>query len=462
MLAAAKAAGCPADQVRNLLRAGVVLQPRQWLASSAARRADQVDGPAEIGYGGARGGGKSHWMLSQMGADDCQRAAGLKCLLLRKVGKALREGFEDLLPRTLGNIGYRWVPSTSQLVFENGSRILLGHFKDEKDVEAYLGLEYDIIGVEEATTLTVSKYKMIRTCNRSSKQGWRPRTYTTTNPGGLGHAWYKQRFIDALRNGGGSGRTTFIPATVRDNLFLNSDYVHNLEDLTGWQRRAWLDGDWDIAAGQFFINFVRDVHVLPAFESLPGHWRLWGALDYGFIHYTVFHLFAQDGDGRVYVVDEHAERKWLPDQHAQSIRGLLGRYGISDPSQLDTIVAGHDVFARKRDATTIADSYAEEGIHLAPANIDRINGAGAMLEGLGDVGRGKEPRLLMTERCARLIEALPAMQHNPARPEDVLKWDADEDGVGGDDAYDSARYGLMEAQQTPTLAQGAQLGIWRR
>ena len=38
--------------------------------------------------GGARGGGKSHWLLAQMGADDCQRVPGLKCLLLRKVGKA--------------------------------------------------------------------------------------------------------------------------------------------------------------------------------------------------------------------------------------------------------------------------------------------------------------------------------------------------------------------------------------
>ena len=35
---------------------------------------------------------------------------------------------------------------------------------------------------------------------------------------------------------------------------------------------------------------------------------------------------------------------------------------------------------------------------------------------------------------------LPSLQHDPNRPEDVLKVDADEDGVGGDDAADALRY----------------------
>jgi hypothetical protein len=44
------------------------------------------------------------------------------------------------------------------------------------------------------------------------------------------------------------------------------------------------------------------------------------------------------------------------------------------------------------------------------------------------------------ERCTRFIECLPSLQHDPNRPEDVLKVDADEDGVGGDDAADCLRY----------------------
>ena len=48
--------------------------------------------------------------------------------------------------------------------------------------------------------------------------------------------------------------------------------------------------------------------------------------------------------------------------------------------------------------------------------------------------------LFIHQRCGRLIETLPALQHDPHRPEDVLKVDADEDGVGGDDAADALRY----------------------
>ena len=40
-----------------------------------------------------------------------------------------------------------------------------------------------------------------------------------------------------------------------------------LDNLTGWQKRAWRDGDWDIAAGQFFTTFRREVHVIDEFDD---------------------------------------------------------------------------------------------------------------------------------------------------------------------------------------------------
>ena len=64
------------------------------------------------------------------------------------------------------------------LTFANGSRIIAGHFQNEKDIDAYLGLEYDVIGIEEATTLTSRKYQDISTCCRTSKPNWRPRIYS--------------------------------------------------------------------------------------------------------------------------------------------------------------------------------------------------------------------------------------------------------------------------------------------
>jgi hypothetical protein len=52
----------------------------------------------------------------------------------------------------------------------------------------------------------------------------------------------------------------------------------------------------------------------------------------------------------------------------------------------------------------------------------------------------KLARLFIRQRCGRLVETLPSLQHDPNRPEDVLKVDADEDGGGGDDAADALRY----------------------
>ncbi len=435
-------AGCPRDQVKNFLRAGVVLQPRQLVASAAARLCDRPDGPTAIGYGGARGGGKSHWLLAQMGADDCQRVAGLKCLLLRKVGKANLEQFEDLRRRVFGKLKHDFSAFRGVLSFKNGSRIIAGHFQSEKDIDAYLGLEYDVIGVEEGTTLTSRKYQDISTCCRTSKPNWRPRIYSTTNPGGIGHAWYRTRFVLPMREGR-EVDTRFIPARVGDNAFNNPEYRKILEGLTGWQKRAWLDGDWDIAAGQFFTTFRRDVHVVEDFDDTRAvEW--FAALDYGFAHYTVCLLGCRDGDGNTFIVDEHAERMWLPQRHAAAIKTMLARHKIGDRKlelgDLKRFVAGADVFSRQSDGTTIAAQYAKQGISLRCANTDRVNGWAEVMQGLGDIEADIRPTLFIHRRCARLVETLPALQHDPSRPEDVLKVDADEEGIGGDDAADTLRY----------------------
>ena len=61
-------------------------------------------------------------------------------------------------------------------------------------------------------------------------------------------------------------------------------------------------------------------------------------------------------------------------------------------------------------------------------------------------------RLLIHVRCARLIECLPSLQHDPNRPEDVLKVDAD-------DAADCLRY--LVATKARAVAVGQQAAIRR-
>ncbi len=444
---AAVAAGCPQDQLLNLVRGEACLQERQLVACAAARLCDQPNGPTAVGYGGARGGGKSHWLLAQMGVDDCQREKNLKCLLLRKVGKANLEHFEDLRRKLFNRLPHEFSAFRGILTFANGSRIIAGHFQNEKDIDAYLGLEYDVIGIEEATTLTSRKYQDITTCCRSSKPNWRPRIYSTTNPGGVGHAWYRTKFVAPMLEHREID-TRFIPARVTDNRWNNPDYVRVLEGLTGWQKRAWLDGDWDIAAGQFFTNFRREIHVLNDFDPARGvEW--FAALDYGFAHYTVALLGCRDGDGNIFIVDEHAERLWLPQRHAAGIRAMLARHGL-EPERLRRFSAGADVFSRQGDGSTVASQYERLGIRLKPASMDRINGWAELMQGFGDPDNGVKPTLFIHQRCKRLVETIPTLQHDPNRPEDVLKIDADEDGVGGDDAADCLRYLVATKIRTVT------------
>jgi hypothetical protein len=160
------------------------------------------------------------------------------------------------------------------------------------------------------------------------------------------------------------------------------------------------------------------------------------------------YLVAQDGDGNIYVIDEHRLSKALVPQHANAIKSMLERNQVSLKS-LATFVAGADVFAKRgTTAATIAEQYAEYGIHLSAANDDRINGAGEILQMLGDESQGIPAKLFIFDRCTALIECLPAMEHDPNRPEDVLKVDVDEDGNGGDDPYDGLRYAVMAGKRT--------------
>src|SRR4051812_24199244 len=138
--AAIRAAGNPRDQIERLGRCGIVLQARQLVASAVARMCDREGGPTEVGFGGARGGGKSHWAIAQL-ADDCLRRPGLKCLLLRKVGKANRENFEDLRIKVLPGIRTSYLKSEAKLVFGdardrdgNPSFIKVGHFQNPSDI----------------------------------------------------------------------------------------------------------------------------------------------------------------------------------------------------------------------------------------------------------------------------------------------------------------------------------------
>lgn len=441
LILTAREASVPKDQLERFLSFNYCPQPKQLMFHGACRSADVENGPDQIGFGGARGPGKSHAVFAQIALDDCQRVPGLKVLYIRKVAKNAREQFEDLRRVVLSAVAHSYNRSSGIISFPNGSRIVIGHFKNESDVDQYLGLEYDVIAIEEATTLSLSKYKTLRDSNRTSKPNWKPRIYASTNPGNIGHVWFKERFITPARRSTEKD-TRFVFATVDDNKFIDGGYTKKLEDNTGWKLRAYRFGDWDIAAGQYFSTWNYDAHTCDPFK-IPDYLDVWGSFDYGFTHPTASYLLSED-DGELQVTGEHVMAKQVPAVHAVELKAIAARHG-RDATQIPYF-AGADCFANRGDANakTIAQQYLEYGIHLVQAHIDRISGWGELLKRLGDVTREVpiKPTIRIDRNCVKLIECIPALQHNPNKPEDVLKWDVDEEGSGGDDPGDSLRYGL--------------------
>ncbi len=440
---AARRAGVPRDQLERFICGGYVAQPHQLLWHAAARKADAADGPALLGIGGRRGPGKTHATFAQVALDDCQRVPDLKFLFLRKVLKAARESFEDVRRKVLYTTPHQYKIQAGVIVFPNGSRIVLGHFSKESDIDQYLGIEYDGAAIEEFTQLGKAKVEMLRGSVRTTKATWRPRIYATTNPGGIGHQYFRTTFVLPWRQGTET-ETCFLPASADDNRYLDDGYRRWLNGLSGTLGKMWRDGDWDVAGGAFFTNWNHDRVVCPPIETPPAHWRYWLAMDYGFQHWNMIYLLAERDDGTVLFLDELATRHWLISQIAGALRDTLARNGVAQ-HQISAFVAGHDCFSRESSGRTIADSWQGEGWALTPAVVDRKAGAAQWLKRLGNDAAGVPVTVQITERCHRLIETIPMLLSNPNDPEDVLKVDCDEDGEGGDDPYDGGRYGLMEA-----------------
>lgn len=453
--------GCPPDQMKNFFKAQVFLQPKELEFAAAARACDLEDGPINVMIAGGRGSGKTHATFAQVLCDDCQRIPNLKGLILRKVGVANIEQIRAFTKMLLAHIPHRLrEQAPAKIIFENGSEMILGNFKDERDIDKYLGLEYDIIDIEESNQLTLTKKMNIISCLRTSKTNWRPRCYETTNPGGIGHHHNKQIFVEPWKNRT-QKETRYIHATVDDNKFVDAGYKAKLEKYTGWQREAWLYGSWDFMAGAFFTNFNPDVHVYPnktiIFNYQRQARRWFGAYDYGFAHNTAFILACSDIRGDTYIVGEYMECGLTIEDNAEGIKALLREHGLN-PSDLDFIAAGRDCFNRNEEGKTIAITYGDYGINLSSADVDRINGWARCLDGFGDVTRGLRPTIYISRHCPNLIQQIQMAQHSEKRVGDIEKFNANEDGEGGDDLLDAFRF-LIASDPSHAIKFAIPIGI---
>lgn len=452
--AAAMLAAVHTPSIFNLNK--IHLQPKQQ------EFYDKVENVPITFYGGAKGGGKS---------------AGMRYIqLLRRIKYPFSHGaiFRRTYPELEGNHIRpmfaqfpelrRYYNSTKKILsLPNGSTLEFCHCKNDADVDLYQGREFHDLGIEEAGQWPETMFRTLLGSNRSSNPNIKARTLLTGNPGGLGHGWLKRIFVKRLFNERESPEDyAFVQAFVHDNpALIKNDpaYLRRLESEPNEAlRKAYLLGDWDIFAGQFFQEISRDVHIVKPFD-IPPHWTRFGSYDYGFNHPAAFGWFACDEDGNVYLYRELVKAQMRVDQFAAAINKF------PDTKDLYPIVAGHDCWAKKSNTInkgqganppTIAEEFATHDIQLKQATIDRIQGAANIRKYLAwkDRPPSNKPRFFIFSTCVNSFDTVARMITDPDRPEDVLKVDAEEgDPTTGDDAYDMIRYGLMSKPLAAELPQ---------
>lgn len=399
-------------------------------------------------FGGARGGGKSYSLRAIMLLRRFQYP-GSTGAIFRRTYPELEANHIRPLFQEFPQLKPFYNESKKLLSLPNGSTLQFSHCASEKDVALYQGRELHDLAIDEAGQWEEGAFRTLLGSNRSSRPDIPARAILTGNPGGIGHGWLKRIFIDRRFNE--RERPTdyhFIQALIADNEALvesDPDYIYRLQaEPNEALRKAYLDGDWDIMAGQFFSEITKSVHFIDPFP-IPGHWNRFGAYDYGFNHPAAFGWFATDEDGNVYLYRELVQSKMRVDQFAKAVNAF------SDTSLLYPIVAGRDCWTQKstlrddKQPPTVADEFLTHGIQLKPAVIDRVQGANQLRSYLAWRDRpGNKPRFYIFKNCPISFDCVARMIHDPDHVEDVLKVDAVEgDPSSGDDAYDMVRYGLM-------------------
>lgn len=363
-----------------------------------------------VAFGGARGGGKSFAVRLKAKLLGL-KYSGIKILIVRRTYSELMENhIKPLLIDTADYGKYRDSDKTITLV--NGSVIKFGYCATEVDVNQYQGQEYDIIFLDEATQLTEYQYTCITACCRGAND-YPKQINLTCNPGGVGHAWVKRLFIDKqYRNGEKPEDYSFIRSSVYDNKILlekDPEYLQTLQNLPNDLKLAWLDGRWDVFAGQFFGEWAYEKNTISPFE-IPKHWNRVIALDYGFDMLAVlWGAFDEHGNG--YIYKEFNQSNLTASEGAKAIiehtteeERAYGRVRVYAPP---------DLWSRSKDTgKCIAELFSENGVDFVRADNNRQNGWSNVKDWIHYDQDDEEdmPKLRIFSTCSELIKNIPLLQ----------------------------------------------------
>jgi phage terminase large subunit len=368
-----------------------------------------------VAFGGARGGGKS-WAVREKAKRLALKWAGIKILIIRKTYTDLRDNHILPLRADLPDELAPYKEADKAFVFVNGSRIKCSYFANESDALQYQGQEYDVIFLEEATQFSEMVFSVLKACLRGANN-FPKRIYLTCNPDGIGFLWVKRLFVSReYQKGENPEDFVFIQSLVDDNEILmrkNPDYVSQLDSLPEGMRERWRYGSWDVAEGQYFSEFRRDIHTIEPIP-LPREWRRYISIDYG-LDMLAAYWIAVDNNNKCYVYKELCQSDLPISTAAQAILN-----NTDDDENIYSVLAPPDLWNRSQETgKSKALLFYEAGLTLDKSNNDREAGWLAIKE-LLKVDENGECRLKIFRNCTRLISNLPELLRDPKRPTDTM------------------------------------------
>ena len=429
-----------------------------------------------VGFGGARGGGKS-WSVRTKAKILAATYKGIKILIVRRTYPELVNNHINQLREELNGLA-RYNKSEKIFTFPNGSTIKFGYCNNDKDLDQYQGAEYDVIFLDEATQLQEMWIKKITACVRGVNS-FPKRIYYTCNPGGASHGYFKRLFIDKKYESGEIPEDyCFIQALVTDNKALmesQPDYIKQLEALPPKLREAWLYGRWDIFEGQFFEDFRptpdielctkagispeealtqrRFTHVIEPFDLNSGECRGWNIMrsyDFGYNKPFSLGYWAVDYDGTLYRIMEmygctetpDEGVKWSPDEQFRRIRDFEREHPWLKNRKIVDSVADPAIWDSSR-GESIAETAERYGIYFSPGDHERIAGWMQVHYRFQFDANGY-PRMYVFNNCKAFIRTIPLMMYSETKPEDL-------DTKLEDHCPDEVRYMCMSRPISPLV-----------
>lgn len=375
----------------------------------------------EVLYGGAAGGGKSYGQMVDALLYALKYPKSKQLIMRRtfpELDKTMIRIALEMYPQAL----FKLSTATRTGKFVNGSIIDFGYCDAENDVYRYQGGEWDVIRIDEVTHFTQFQYLYLKSRCRGANSNPK-QMKLSTNPGGIGHSWVKDRFIDpavpgekftVLDSNGEPSTRVFIPALLKENKFLlesDPQYERRLMDLPEKERKALLEGDWNIFDGIRFTSFSRETHVIDPFE-IPRGWRRYRTIDYGLDRLACLWA-AISPDNDIYIYKEYCESNLIISDAAKNIRDRTNE-------EIYCTLAPDDLWSRDQYSGKARNLiFADNDLPLVKVSRDRAAGWAAVDE-LLKVRENGRPRIYFFRNCLEIIKCLPQLQIDPKKPDDVM------------------------------------------